>query len=624
MRIVSQDQWKPSDGIQLEQAAEEAVRETKNILVVAGPGAGKTELLAQKAGYLFSTNNCAYPQKILAISFKNDAADNLKKRVVHRYGKEIEGRFVSVTYDAFAKSILDRFRLALPEGNVPNADYLVNDDAIIEAAFNEAGYVAPFGQKASQIKAYFENTIDEVTLPLCGNSLGVRVWKNLLSGFREYKSCLSFKMISKLAIYIIQSNKRLRKALRLTYSHVFLDEFQDTTSLQYELVKTCFWGSDCQVTAVGDNKQRIMLWAGARRTIFYDYYREFDAKENRLLMNHRSAPRLVSLQKAMYDSLKDVDGQVVSSDKWKPEDGDISLLISDNSKTEAKWLAANIKRKYAEGVQLNDMCILCKQKPQDYTTSLIHELMAIGLRARIENDYQDLLKEPIVVLLLTVFKLAVNNKHPEEWEFIVNETIKLKGIDCETKQGENYYKLVDSLFAEVEAIGEVLGTIHSIGELTMVVRKAIRFWGIDCIKAYYPAYGQGNYLEDRIKQYIDLLWAEVTEESIDWENVIERFEGNKSIPIMTIHKSKGLEYDSVFFAGLEDSAFWNFKNQPEEDRCAFFVALSRARKSVTFTFCNYREGMRYPQQQWYKINEFFTLLRQPGMADIVQVTADMV
>lgn len=83
-------------------------------------------------------------------------------------------------------------------------------------------------------------------------------------------------------------------------------------------------------------------------------------------------------------------------------------------------------------------------------------------------------------------------------------------------------------------------------------------------------------------------------------------------------------HDSVFFVGLEDSAFWNFKNQPEEDRCAFFVALSRARKSVTFTFCNYREGMRYPQQQRYKINEFFTLLRQPGMADIVQVTADMV
>lgn len=90
----------------MEDSADHAVRCEKNALVVAGPGAGKTELLAQKAGFLFATNLCREPQKILAISFKKDAAVNLKERVIKRYGREIENRFVSMTYDAFLKAYL--------------------------------------------------------------------------------------------------------------------------------------------------------------------------------------------------------------------------------------------------------------------------------------------------------------------------------------------------------------------------------------------------------------------------------------------------------------------------------------------------------------------------------------
>ena len=87
MKIVVPEKWMPCDGVVLEDSANSAVRTNKNILVIAGPGAGKTELLAQKASYLFQTNICRDPQKILAISFKKDAADNLNKRVIKRCGK---------------------------------------------------------------------------------------------------------------------------------------------------------------------------------------------------------------------------------------------------------------------------------------------------------------------------------------------------------------------------------------------------------------------------------------------------------------------------------------------------------------------------------------------------------
>ena len=105
MRIVAADKWIPCDNIVLEDNAKKAVQTNRNVLVVAGPGAGKTELLAQKACYLFQTNICKDPLKILAISFKKDAAENLKKRVAERCGRDFESRFVSLTYDAFFKSI---------------------------------------------------------------------------------------------------------------------------------------------------------------------------------------------------------------------------------------------------------------------------------------------------------------------------------------------------------------------------------------------------------------------------------------------------------------------------------------------------------------------------------------
>ena len=132
MKKVRVEEWIPSDNIVLEDNANFAVKCKKNILVVAGPGAGKTELLAQKAGYLFQTDICQNPQKILAISFKTDAAENLKQRVCKRHGNEIKCRFSSMTYDAFSKRLLDRFRLALPIDWQPDKDYEVMESQTIQ------------------------------------------------------------------------------------------------------------------------------------------------------------------------------------------------------------------------------------------------------------------------------------------------------------------------------------------------------------------------------------------------------------------------------------------------------------------------------------------------------------
>ncbi|HYG08990.1 MAG TPA: UvrD-helicase domain-containing protein, partial [Pyrinomonadaceae bacterium] len=124
--LIRPSEWKPAELTALEPAAEKAVRSRNNTAVIAGPGAGKTELLAQRAGYLLQTGICAAPRRILAISFKRDAAKNLRERVERRYGALLSQRFDSYTFDAFAKGLLDRFREAVPPAWRPTRDYEIS------------------------------------------------------------------------------------------------------------------------------------------------------------------------------------------------------------------------------------------------------------------------------------------------------------------------------------------------------------------------------------------------------------------------------------------------------------------------------------------------------------------
>lgn len=617
-KIIKPQLWKPSDNIILEDNANLVVLSDSNNLVAAGPGAGKTELLAQKAGYLLQTNICAEPQKILAISFKKDAAENLKQRIDKRFGNEFARRFSSMTYDAFAKRILDNFMYALPEELRPNSDYSINDDNIIEIAFRKAGYNNPYGLSRYNLKKQYDTIISSTILPPC-NDIGSKVWRLLLKGFDDSTSCLTFKMICILAEYILRTNPYICTALRCTYSHVFLDEFQDTTELQYTLVKTCFKESESKITAVGDNKQRIMLWAGARESIFEDYIREFEAERISLLMNHRSAPRLVELQKLMYDVLHEDSINIKTSDKWNIDDGEIKLFISESEESEAKYIVNDIQEKVLNGVKLNEICILCKQTPQNYTDYIISGLSEIGIIARIETEYQDLLKEPIVTLMINFLYLAIERKSSNEWEYVNTAIETICGIDC-LHEVEKYCQYQEDVIIALNTTSIQMNSCTEKSDLEKIINRIINFWGEQNIKSTFLSYLQGDYFNIIIDKFSDFLWNEFVQTDNNWIKAIENFIGLHSIPIMTIHKSKGLEYLAVYFVGLEDGAFWNFKNQPQEDRCAFFVALSRAKQYLTFTFSNTRHKLKYPRQKHDDINEFFDLLKAPGIAEVVITT----
>ena len=604
---IGKEDWHPAAGFKLEVEAMNTVINDKNTLVVAGPGAGKTELLAQRACFLLETNTCRYPKKILAISFKKDAADNLKERVELRCGKELASRFESKTYDAFAKEIVDRFKNSLDEAYRPLNNYNIAENRDIRRAFEIAGL--NFRGNQTEFNKVYGNKLSINKLPLHTDfidNIFIDAWNVLIKGNKDnnFESSLTFEMISRLAEYLIIKNRYIKKAIEMTYSHVFLDEFQDTTSIQYDLVKACFFKTETIITAVGDGKQRIMLWAGARKSIFEDFQNDFFSQKITLIMNHRSAPRLVEIQKAMYNILNEDTIDLQTNEKWNHEDGEAYLRLFEDYIKEADILSEEIARLVETGIKINEICILVKQNVDVYSKEIINKLSQLNIKARNEAVYQDLLKEDIIKILVSLFRLASNDRRPDDWDYIYDILGELYGID------EGYKpKILNDFISKVELmINDLKANLNITDEkqFSDLVDSKVEYISYEKFASKFQQYKSKDYFDDLVDKFKRLVWIEYNETK-EWIKAIDNFEGKNSIPIMTIHKSKGLEYDTIFFVGLEDSAFWNFKNQPDEDRCAFFVALSRAKRRIDFTFSLDRPVGFSNLQKHDCINEFYEL-----------------
>lgn len=604
--MVKSDDWFPKGVIKLEDAALEVVKDVTNCLVIAGPGAGKTELLAQKLDYLFSTNKCISPKKILALSFKTDAAANLKDRVKKRYGDEYASRFTSLTYSAFEKRILDQFRDVLPEDIRPSRDYLIEDWDTIKELLSING-INVNGCRMSDIRNFVENIILND-----GNTHKLK--KDLLKGTQDNKPVLLYRQITKLSTQIIATNEYIRKALQMTYDFVFLDEFQDTTYAQYNLLKTCFLGSSCKLTAVGDNKQAVMRWAGAKPDIFPDYIRDFNSNEYQLLMNHRSVPKLVEFQKEVHQILNSNHSSIQTNNYPEFQEGEITLFEFENESLEAELIANDIESKIQRGIRPSEICILAKQKVDDYSSKLITTLSSKGIKARIENEYQELLKDPTCNLLLDLISCSQGKRDPLIWENISNFYGNINGIDEFTDELilAKSYKEIDNIVSDITYL--ISNSIPNEESMLNLIDCIIEKIDEKRIISNFSIYNGKSDLDIIVKNFSMLLYKEYSQTQGEWLDIVSSFKGENSIPIMTIHKSKGLEYEVVYFLGLEDSAFWNFNNQPEEDKSAFFVALSRAKSYLIFTYCKLRNNR---SQNNRNINEIYSLLIQSSLVDVV-------
>ena len=570
--------------------------------------------MAQRACYLLGTGKCPKPYRILAISFKRDAARNISERVKKRCGEQAN-RFDSFTLDAFAKTMVDRFRLGLPEDWKPVSDYTVMTSGLapddIRHWLIDAGIPdhSVHSKNNNEIKMIFDSIMHGYQLPYVGTEipekrkqLGLRWWQDRLALPKDVPS-LSFPMLSRLAAHLLRENPTILKTLRTTYRFVFLDEFQDTTASQYDLIQSAFFGSNSVLTAVGDNKQRIMLWAGAMPNVFDVFAADFNADHGDLLRNYRSAPELVEMQHVIAQALESGVQPAISAKKGIT--GSCSILEFENYEAEANYVATLIEEGMRnEGESPRDFCILVRQRTSDMISTLQGVLAHRGIKLRDESALQDTLSEPVVCLILAILRLATRERDPEAWTFLTSEIAALYGW----REDEDASRISKEAKKLIKSVRE------TDSEFSAIPSEIISLLGESLFRSLYRQYERGPFLDTVIKNFSDALedyTGPTNAETVN--NVI----GEDFVPAMTIHKSKGLEFNTVIFLGLEDSQWWNFSKQSEEEIRSFFVAFSRAIENVYFTFSNTRltrYGVR--RQDRTGIRDLYSILQDAGVPTI--------
>ncbi|MEQ8279541.1 MAG: ATP-dependent helicase [Deltaproteobacteria bacterium] len=623
-RRVRPEDWTPVGVDELESNAMTVVRSTENRSVIAGPGAGKTELLAQRAAYLLRTGASLAPQRILAISFKRDAASNLGARVRKRCHRQHAGRFDSMTFDAFAKGLLDRFGQALPEQWRPSPDY--------EIYFpTERGYrdylqhtlgappkcVGTYADIVTLTVERFERRylfgsplpVEGWSEPSPGEWAADQYWQSSLRGGK--RSRLSFPMIGRLAELLLRLTPMARDALRLTYSHLFMDEFQDTTQVQYDLMRAIFNSGDTVMTAVGDNKQQIMRWAMAMDDPFAAFEADFKAVRTPLFNNYRSSPELVRIQHILAQALDAKSVKPVSKSAGTIAGDSCAIWDFSSPETEAQKLAEFVASEMkAHELVPRDFVLLARQKAADYAAVLQPAFAAAGIPLRNEAGQvgaimlQDLLAEEASALIMCVLRLAMTVRAGRHWTECREALGALRGIgpDDEVAQGR--------LARELDVYARRLKSDYVIAPATeptarKLIDDVLEFIGRARLVAAHPAYGQGDWLEKVLASAAAHL-AQSASGTKDWTATLDFYEGFHAIPLMTIHKSKGLEYHTVIFVGLDDGAWWSFSADQVEATAGFFVAFTRAKQRVVFTYCA-RRGMRT------KIATLYDMLAQAGV-----------
>ena len=603
----------------LEPAAQAIVKSTSHRSVIAGPGAGKTELLAQRARYLLETGVSPAPRRILALTFKRDAATNLRERVQATTPTGVAARFSSFTYDAFGKNLLDRFRMAVPPALRPTADYGIDmDHRALENIVEEflaqiPGRAAIAGLDFSDDPiptrgTFLAHSVDgqlllsEQRCPTTLAQFATNEWwgDSLHSVTRPSK--LTFPMIVRLAELVLRENPLIAEALRASYSHVFMDEFQDTTKPQYDLVVTAFCGSSSIVTAVGDSKQRIMKWAGALDHVFERFEADFAAARCQLTSNYRSSPRLVAIQHTLARSIDGSSRPIESRIEARVGPAPCEIRESADVAAEAEDLAHLVRSELEEGLSARDVVLLVRQKPQDYETPITEAFARHALRVRNETAIQDLLSQRLTRAVIPYLRVGSVERSPGHWHRCLNTTGNIWRADP-VHDGRLIARSIHNLRRKLaHGMRHIATSEH---EVKQIVGMVVDHLGRPAIKQAYGEYQQGDYFE-RIEADLVRYLTRSCQASESWRVALDALEGVGTVPMMTIHKSKGLEFAVVIFVGLDDHGWWSFIKDPDEGRSTFFVAFSRAKQRVIFTYCQAR-GPRN------RVSPLYALLQQAGV-----------
>lgn len=591
-----------------------AVQEVKNpLLVFAGAGSGKTRVLTYKVWHLIN-QNFYQPQQILALTFTNKAAKEMKDRI----SQSIDVKGVNVgTFHSIGARILRHNISKIDDSYGP--DFSIYDtsdqkailrEIIDELDLNENRLFSP-SFLLSEIDRFKNNLIDEKSASKSAKSFEEKQISeayNLYNSKLKNNNAVDFNDLILLPIKIFSLNKTILKSYTDQWKYILVDEFQDTNSAQFKLI-ALLSNANKNITVVGDDDQSIYGWRGANiDNILTNFNEEFpNCVQIKLEENYRSSQTILDAAWSVVINNKNRAEKKLRATKGQGEK--ISLISADNDEEEANAICDSIKSEIKlHKNTFKDFAVLYRTNAQ--SRSLEQAFIKEGLpynivggtkfydRKEIKDiiSYLSLITNPndnIALKRIINFPVrGIGEKSISLFEDLAAKTNismfqSLKNASELNLRGKQL-ESINSFWSSINKFNELLDELDA-KELIRVVLEEFnienyyknnpaefdRYNNIQEFKAFVDQFMESN--PSSLREFLQeiSLFTDID----NWDNK------NNSITLMTVHAAKGLEFPKVMICGLEQGLFPLIRlddtsEQLEEERRLFYVAVTRAMENV--------------------------------------------
>lgn len=632
------------DGLNKEQR--EAAAQTEGaVMIIAGAGSGKTRTLTYRVAHLLEKG--ASPYSIMVLTFTNKAAKEMEERIVDLIGSNSKGMMMGTFHSVFMKILrvecerigyIKNFSIYDTSDSKALIKNIVKDFGLDEKVYNPSFVLDRISKaKSSLISSaeYLDDRIYATEDAIAGkpeigrifHEYNCRLKKNMAMDFDD----LLYNMYLLLSVAPDVAEKYQNR-----FKYIMVDEYQDTNHAQYAIIRNLAQKHK-NICVVGDDAQSIYAFRGANIQNILNFRKDYtDSYTFKLEQNYRSVSNIVNAANSVIDK----NEEQIKKTIWtsNPEGEKIIFKTLNSDREEADYVCLSIRERLFEETEKNYNKFAVLYRTNSQSRALEDALRQKNIPYRIYGGTSFYSRQEIKNVL-AYFKLVVNNKDNEAFERIINYPARGIGQTTlsrlKTAASENDISLFEAIYTinlsnyniNSSTQSKLLAFVDYIKSFTVNLYKKNAFeLGEEIIRTcgIKEALKAENNPEnaDRINNIDELLnslqsFIENEESSVLNEATGEEISTNDKfldiflqqislfsetdnldqeqncVTLMTIHSSKGLEFDNVFIVGMEENLFpstlsLTSKKETEEERRLFYVAMTRAKLSLTLTAANMR------------------------------------
>lgn len=608
------------------------------LLIIAGAGAGKTKTLTTKIAYLIEEKGVS-PYNILAITFTNKAAKEMKDRLFMQIGSLAKKLQVSTFHSFGLKLLRDNYDALGYDRNFVIMD---SDDSltVVKKIIKDMGY-DPKVYNPKAIRNKISSCKNEMTSPEAYERFAISDYEKIV--FEVYKkyeiklqrnNSVDFDDLLLLPIELFKKNPEILRKYQDLYQYILIDEYQDTNEAQYILTKLLS-EKNRRITCVGDDSQSIYSFRGANYKNILNFEKDYkDAKTILLEQNYRSTSNILDAANQLIKNNKQRKDKNLWTARGVGEK--IKYYRAYNEKDEAQYVIRKIKELINRGIDYRDIAVLYRTNAQSRVME--EEMLKENMPYRVIGSFYFYSRKEIKDLI-AYLRLIHNSKDNVSLLRVINTPkrgIGLKTIDNLTRKadeaGLSIYEVITSgKELEFKKIIEKLKEVSADLTLTELIDKVLDASGM---KQELESEGtlEAEVRLENLEEFKSITKSfEEREGLISLEDFlleislisdVEEYKDDPNrISLMTVHSVKGLEFNYVFVIGMEEGIFPHMNSlmessEVEEERRLMYVAITRARDDLHLV--NARRRTLFGKEQINPVSRFISEIPK----ELVQTNAE--